>query len=150
MTLGPNHKHMLQPPSFQPWLSRVRVIRAFGTVAGFVLVMGVARMESMAWEEAVFRGFAASIICFFLTWAAALWVCSELYQAELADIRKDAAERERERQVRVEELARQRMQMQDPTASADFGPGTLGQTLKQQGGGPATTGMSPPPRREAA
>lgn len=106
-------------PSFEPWLVRIRTIRA-ATTSSVMLVatLGMA-MAGNTWVDAVIGGMVAAIVAFFIAWASALWICSEMYAGEVKRARIAWADRERERQQQIRDLYRQRMDMLHGTGVID-------------------------------
>lgn len=124
---------MSRPPSFEPWLARVKMARAALAVIGFVLVTALGYQGGIAPDDAALRGLAAAALCFLVGWAGSLWIASELYDMQIARLRRELQARELARELQVRELYEARMTAMGADAGAT-----------------RTTPMQPPPMRDAA
>ncbi|MBC7644924.1 MAG: hypothetical protein H7123_07340 [Thermoleophilia bacterium] len=106
-------------PSFEPWLIRVRTVRAGITSAAMLFTTLGAAWTGTNWVDAVLQGMVASIVTFFVAWACALWICSEMYASEVRAARLAWADRERIRQQAIRDLYRQRMDLLHGTGTFD-------------------------------
>jgi hypothetical protein len=89
----------------------VRLARALFACFGFAIVATRAFTGGMALEDSLLRGLAAAVICYFVGWASALWVCGELHAAEIARLRAEMTRREQERMQQLQSMYEQRQQM---------------------------------------
>jgi hypothetical protein len=101
----------MKRPSFEPWMGRVRVARALLACLGFTLVAARAFAGGMALEDALLRGLGAAVVCFFVGWASALWICGELYEADISRVRKELRRREEDRMEQLQSMYEQRAQV---------------------------------------
>ena len=106
-------------PSFEPWLIRIRTLRAGVTCAAMLVTTLALVGGGTDWVDAVLQGMAASVVSFFIAWACALWICSELYSSEVRRARTMWADRERDRQQQIRDLYRQRMDLLHGTGVID-------------------------------
>jgi hypothetical protein len=97
------------PPSFKPWLARVRMARAWAAVVGFVVVTGLSRGADYSWLASLWRGFAGATVLYFVAWASALWLFGELYHAQLHQVRRQRLDREAARQAQLQQMYEQRL-----------------------------------------
>jgi hypothetical protein len=113
-----------EPPSFEPWLSRVRLIRAWAATTGLVIVGSLSYLNGTELSDAIVRGMIVAIVAYFVAWGSALWICSELYFAQIGRIRKRLAEREAERVTQLQEMYRARLEANGIDVSNDPFAGT--------------------------
>lgn len=100
----------MKPPSFEPWLGRVRLARACVAACGFLLVVVMGYDGGLGLDDAVLRGLGAAVVCYFVGWASALWICSELYNAQIGRIRRTLQDRESARHQQLQTMYDQRME----------------------------------------
>lgn len=133
------------PPSFDGWLSRVRAARAGCSGAGLLIVGIMSLTGGVDWVDAVLRGLVAALVCWFAGWALALWVCSELYLAEVRHARGLWERRENQRKRALRELYEHRLRETQGYAPQDVS-GVLGAAGERGAPGSARDGTL----REAA
>lgn len=124
----------MKPPTFEPWVGRVKIARTWIAVLGFVLVASLGYTSGHAWDESLARGLVAAVACYFIGWASALWICGELYHAQVSRLRTQLEEREAERERTIRE-----------TYEARFGDAT-----QDEAAGIAGLPSMPPGMRDAA
>lgn len=95
--------------SFDPWMSRVRMARTSAAALGFALVSLLGYEAGLPFDDAILRGLVAAIICFFVGWASALWICGELFGAEISRRKQALREHERQRQEQLQQIYEQRV-----------------------------------------
>ena len=98
-----------EPPSFEPWAGRVRLARSAIAAGSFLLIATMTYTRGVALPDAVLRAMAGSIAAYFVAWGAALWLCSELYYAQVARIRQQLLDREDERARQLSDIYNQRV-----------------------------------------
>jgi hypothetical protein len=112
-----NHLPGMQPPSFEPWYRRIEMIRLSFAVFSMLLVSGLSKSWGADWFQALASGIAGAVVSYFVAWALALWITSELYELEVKEAQQQLqqAERDRREQLeRVHEKHRMRAQGIDP------------------------------------
>lgn len=97
------------PPSFEPWVGRVQMVRSACAAVGLVVVALIAWTAGTSGEQSLMYGIMAGLTLYFLGWIGALLICGELYAHELSQARGLAEQRERERREKLEEMYRERM-----------------------------------------
>ena len=137
------------PPSFEPWLSRVRMVRAWATVVGFVVVTGGSHSGGRGWDTAIIHGFFGATVLYFLAWASALFLFGELYNVQIQRSREAFHSRELARQVQLRDRydARMRELHGMPEGSSVDG---LGLSTTPFGDGTKTGSYAPTKLRDAA
>lgn len=130
----------MKPPSFEPWLARIRLVRAWLAVVGFVLVSMVSYTNGVPADEAILRGIVVALICYFVGWASALWVFSELYGLQIGKLRAVAEEHERRKREQLQELYNQRIE------ALQGGGDAIDQPLSPLSPPPAQRGTAQAPR----
>jgi hypothetical protein len=134
-----------QTPSFQPWLGRVRMARAWSAVIGLVVVTAVSHGGDRAWDESLLRGFVGAVVLYFVAWASALFLFGELYNVQVHRVREGIRQREEQRQRQLQELYDSRMRELHgiPDGGSVEGLGKAGATT-QLPNEPTTSGFAPP------
>ncbi len=104
-----------QPSAFQPWVSRVRMMRSWGSSVALVTVGSLSYVNGAAWEDAAIKALIAGTVAYFLTWVTALWVASELHQAEIRRMKILQQEQNQQRIAYLQQYA----------GARDSGAGTI-------------------------
>jgi hypothetical protein len=125
-----------EPPSFEPWLARVRMARSFFAVTGFVLVTALTYMSGMPVDDAALRGIVVAVIGYFVAWGGSLWLFSELYFVQVNRIRTKLQEYE---QMRADQLQQMYLRRLNVNGDAQNSNDTID-----------TTALRPPPSEQAA
>lgn len=121
----------MRAPSFEPWLSRIRLARALSAGAGFVTTWCLAFFGGTSWDQALINAFAAAVVCYFMGWACMLWLASAMHSNEYRKARNELKRRYDERDRRMHVLARKRLEAMG--AEFDDTSGTMllnGETLE--------------------
>lgn len=104
-----------QPSAFQPWVSRVRMMRSWGSSVALVTVGSLSYVNGASWEDAAIKALIAGTVAYFLTWVTALWVASELHQAEVRRLKMMQQNQNQQRIAYLQQYADKR----------DSGAGTI-------------------------
>lgn len=109
----------MKPPSFEPWLARVRMARVASAILGCIVVSTMSYDGGAGWDDALLRGLISAIVCYFVGWAGSLWICSELYQAHISKLKGKAEMRMMQRQMEIQDIYEQQVLagLQQPDAS---------------------------------
>jgi hypothetical protein len=99
----------IEPPSFRPMLGRVRMAKTLGAILGFVFVTALSRATGLEWYDATVRGLGAAVAFFFVSWASALWICSELHAAHIRKLKRQIHEHNEARERQIREIYEQRI-----------------------------------------
>jgi hypothetical protein len=99
-----------EPPSFEPWLGRVRLIRAWAAAVALVLVVAGSYTSGVELADAVMRGIIVAIVAYFIAWGSALWICSELYFHQIRKLKQRMAEHEAERVRQLQAIYKARLE----------------------------------------
>lgn len=143
----PNGKPM---PTFQPWLGRVRAVRTWSAVVGFLAVTAVSHSSARGWDIAMLHGFVGAAVLYFVAWASALLLFGELYNVQVAHVRAELEAREADRrsllQRRYDDRVRELHGI--PTGGPIDGL-NLSTAAASTPGNIPTSGIAPPAREAA-
>lgn len=109
----------IEPPSFRPMLGRIRMAKTLGAILGFIFVTALSRASGLEWYDATLRGLGASVAFFFVSWASALWICSEVHAAQIRRMKRQIYEHNENRERQIREIYEQRI-AQMGAQSGDF------------------------------
>lgn len=135
----------MRPPSFEAWLGRVKVAKATFTVLGFVLVAAMGYSAGQPIDDALLRGLVAAVACYFVGWAAALWVCGELHANQIVRLRDEFQRHEIEKREQLQSLYEQRATAMGDYYNAAAAIGTPTEPMQA----PPAVSQQPPQRRAA-
>lgn len=94
----------MKPPTFDPWVGRIKIARTWIAVLGFVLVGTLGYTSGQAWDESIARALVAAVACYFIGWASALWICGELYNVQVSRLKSVLEAREAEREQKIRDM----------------------------------------------
>jgi hypothetical protein len=95
----------------------------------FLFVGTVTYTDGLPVADAALRAMGGAVAAYFVSWGAVLWLCSELYNAQVANMRNQLLQAHRDRNAQIESMYLGRMSSDDSMA---------------------TTKMEPPPSQRAA
>jgi hypothetical protein len=104
-----NKSNLPEPPSFEPWAGRVRLSRAAIAAGTFLFVGATTYTSGLPLPDAALRAMAGAVTAYFVAWGAALWLCSELYYAQVARKREELMRREDERARQLSDIYTRRI-----------------------------------------
>lgn len=141
------------PPSFEPWIGRIQMARAWSATLGMVIITLLTANAGTAWDGAILRGLAAAIVMYFVGWVSALFICGELYAVQVRQARAEASAREAERRARITEMYQQQLAQHRAAAEPDdllTPQGTSAAPAAPRADAMATTPLRPVPNSATA